>query len=74
MRVSIKIIRMTGFEVTFPYFSPIMLHIAGVRLLDTRESLFEQRMIAEMLYYYVCLYKKGVEVNDLRTTHQTHGG
>ncbi|KAL5507799.1 IRA2 [Sanghuangporus vaninii] len=40
---------------------PIMLHIAGVRLLDTRESLFEQRMIVEMLYYYICLYRKGIE-------------
>ena len=45
-----------------------MLHVAGIRLLDTRESLFEQRMIAEMLYYYVCLYRKGVEVSAGVTT------
>ncbi|KAI5118442.1 hypothetical protein M0805_000576 [Coniferiporia weirii] len=40
---------------------PLTVHAAACRLLDTRESLYEQRIITEMLYYYVGLYRKCVE-------------
>lgn len=65
--ISMSVYRIFFMQVnTYPCcFRPIMLHIAAVRLLDTRESLFEQRMIVDLLYYYTSLYRKNMEVSNV---------
>ncbi|KAH8118768.1 hypothetical protein DFH11DRAFT_1839273 [Phellopilus nigrolimitatus] len=40
---------------------PIVLQAAALRLLDARESLLDQRIMTEMVYYYMGLFKRCIE-------------